>query len=377
MFKLLEYFACSAEFKTRPGMKDAALLYMQKNGVLFDNLHESSGDAYFTVYGKRINDKKLHIYADMIKKKGFIYDIKKSVKRPGLYIGAVIFIFALIISDAVIWEVKFVPNGNEDLARIERAARESGIVSGAFKSCVDRDGAENYIMLKCPDVSYVNVSVNGGVATVTTDERVLFEHGADDKKTDLFASDDGYILRYETYAGRTVCAKGQTVKQGDLLISGTYDTFHHGQVTVKARGKVYALVERDFLCEVNGKTYEKQYTGEEFTKTSVTVFSYGGDDKNSYDEKEYERYTEQDDVYIFGTIRLPLKIKRDTYRRYVMTEREVKEEEAAKKLDEMYEIQLKDVTGGGEIQSTDKKTYFEDGKYKLYCRVWLVCNIAK
>ena len=40
-------------------------------------------------------------------------------------------------------------------------------------------------------------------------------------------------------------------------------------------------------------------------------------------------------------------------------------------------VYLKDVTGGGEIQSTDKKTYFEDGKYKLYCRVWLVCNIAK
>lgn len=377
MFKLIEYFTGSAQFKTKPGMKNKALSYMQKNGVLFDHLYEKSGDAYFTVYGKRIRDKKMLEFADIISKKGFLSDLKKSLKRPGLYIGAALFISALMASDSIVWEVRFIRNGNENAERIERAARETGIVSGALKSGIDKDGAENYIMLKCPDVSYVNVSINGGVATVTTDERVLFVKNENDEKCDLSASDDGYILRYETYAGRTVCEKGQTVKKGDLLISGTYDTFHHGQVTVKAKGKVYALVERDILCEVDGKTYEKQYTGEEHVKTSVTVFSYGVDGIADYDEKEYERYTEQDDVYIFGNIRLPLKIRRDTYRKYVLTEREVSKEEAERQLDMMYEKQLKDTVGDGEIKSTDIKKYYEDGKYKLYCRVWLVCNIAK
>lgn len=377
MYKIIEYFAGTALMKTKPDVKIAALTYMQKNGIVFNNLYERDGDAYFTVYGKRARDENLLKYAEIVKKKGFICDIKKSVKRPGLYIGALIFIFALVLSDSIVWEVKYAPNGNENLERIERAAAEAGIVGGAFKTGINKDNAENYIMLKCPDVSYVNVSINGGVATVTTDERVLFMQDKSGDKTDLYASDDGYILRYETYSGRTVCEKGQTVKKGDLLISGTYDTFHHGQVTVKAKGKVYALVERDILCEVNGKTYEKNYTGEEYTRTSVTVFSYGYGGDNEYDEKEYEKSTYSDDVYIFGVIRLPLKIRRDRYRRYELIQRDISTAEAEKQLQKMYEKQLKDVSDDGEIKSTDMKKYYEDGKYKLYCRVWLVCNIAK
>ena len=377
MLKLIEYFTGTAKLCADAENKNNALSYMQKNNVFFTGLYEKDGAAYFTVLCKSLKDKTLLQYATVLETKGFVCDLKKSFKRPGLYVGALLFVAALIFSDSIIWDVRFSPGGDEDVERIASVISEAGLISGAFKSGIDKSHIENLVMLKCPDVSYVNVNITGSVATVVTDERVTFSKPADDGKTDLCAAEDGYIIRYETYAGRAVCEKGQTVKQGDVLISGTYDTFHHGTVTVKAKGRVYALVKRSFLCECSDTVDEKIYTGKQYVKRALTLFSYRIGVDGDYDPHRYEQITDEQTVSVFSIVELPLKISTKTYREYETVKRQISEYEAEKKLNEMYEIQYKDITDGAEVKSTDIKKYHKDGKYRLYCEVWLICNIAK
>ena len=350
---------------------------MQNNGVFFTDLHEKDGAAYFTVLRKSVKDKTLLRYAEVIDIKGIIPDLKRSFRRPGLYIGAALLAGALILSDSIIWDVRFSPGGSENVERIEKVTAESGLVSGAFKSGVDKDHTENLVMLKCPDVSYVNINLSGGVATVVTDERLNFTKPKDTEKTDLCASEDGYIIRYETYAGRTVCEKGQTVKRGDVLISGTYDTFHHGTVTVKAKGRVYALVKRSFLCECDDTVTEKIYTGKQYVKRTLTLFSHQFGKDGGYDPERYEQSSDEQTVTVFNLVDLPLKVSTKTYREYDTVQRKISEDEAEKTLEQMYEKQYKDITEGAEIKSTDIKKYRKNGKYCLYCEVVIVCNIAK
>ena len=375
MIRLLQYIIGYRYMKTRDGCKNAALSYMQNNKIYFSELSERDGEAYFKTVGKL--NKGLLEYAEITKEKGLLSDIKRSFRRPGLYTGALLFIFALILSDSIIWDVRYKPTGAENVERIESVVKKYGLKSGVFKSGVDRENIENLIMLNCPDVSYVNINLNGGVATVVTDERVLFNKKEEDEKTDLFAAEDGYIIRYETFAGRTVIEKGQTVCKGDLLITGTYDTFHHGTVTVKARGNVYALVKRSFLCECPDTECEKVYTGRQYVKRSYTVFSFGADDNKEYDANKYDKTTDEQSVSVFNLVTLPIKVKTDTYREYELIERKISEREANGVLNKTYEAQLRDITRDGELQKAEESRYYEDGKYKLYCDVWLICNIAK
>lgn len=377
MLKLIEYFAGTAKMYAEADKKNAALLYMQKNGIFFTNLYEKDGGVCFTVLKKNLKDKTLMQYVSVTEIKGFICDLKKSFARPGLYIGAVLFIAALILSDSIIWDVRFIPGGSEDTERIASVLRDSGLISGAFKSGIDRSHIENLVMLKCPDVSYVNINLSGSVATVITDERVSFTKNNESSKTDLTASEDGYVIRYETYAGQVLCEKGQTVKKGDVLIGGTYDTFHHGTVTVKAKGRVYALVKRSFLCECDDTVYEKVYTGKEYINRALTLFSREFGKNKYYDPEKYEKITDEKTVSVFNSVYLPVKISTKTYREYGTVKREISEKEAETTLEEMYEVQYKDITDGAEVKSTDIKKYHKDGKYGLYCEVWMVCNIAK
>ena len=377
MLKIIEYFAGTAEMFSPSENKNKALSYMQNSNVLFFNLREKDGGVSFKILRKNSRDKELLKYAEIIKTKGFLCDVKKSFRRPGLYVGALLFIAALILSDRIVWDIKFFPGGDENTQRIAAVLQESGLKSGVFKSAVDTSHLENLVMLKCPDVSYVNINLSGGTATVTTDERVTFAKPPDDGKTDLCASEDGYIIRYETYAGRTVCEKGQTVKQGDTLISGSYDTFHHGTVTVKARGRVYALVRRSFLCECDDTVKEKIYTGKQYIRRAFTLFSLKLGKDKEYDPEKYEKTSDIQTVTVFNITELPLKINTDTYREYSTKERKISEAEAEKTLAEMYEKQYKDITNGAEVKNTEIKKYHENGKYCLYCEVILICNIAK
>lgn len=377
MLKITEYFAGTVKMFAPKENKNKALSYMQNSNVLFFDLREKDGGISFKILQKNSRDKELLKYAEITETKGFFCDIKKSFRRPGLYVGAVLFIISLILSDRIVWDVKFSAGGGEDTQRIAAVLQENGLKSGAFKNAVDTSHLENLVMLKCPDVSYVNINLSGSTATVVTDERITFAKPEDNGKTDLCASEDGYIIRYETYAGRTVCEKGQTVKQGDVLISGTYDTFHHGTATVKAKGRVYALVKRSFLCECDDTAKEKIYTGKQYVKRAFTLFSLKLGKDKEYDPEKYEKTSDLKTVTVFNITELPLKINTETYREYSTKERKISEAEAEKTLMQMYEKQYNDITDGAEVKNTEIKKYHENGKYCLYCEVVMICNIAK
>ena len=81
---------------------------------------------------------------------------------------------------------------------------------------------------------------------------------------------------------------------------------------------------------------------------------------------------------VFGAAELPLRIKTTTEREYVKVKRQVKENEARAELEAMYEKQYAEITADAVRVDGCEKTYTEeDGKYKLYCEIWLVCNIAR
>ena len=148
MLKLIEYFIGTAEMKATPENKNKALSYMQKNNVFFKDLYEKDGAAYFTALRKSLKDKTRLRFVEIIQVKGFVCDLKKSLRRPGIYIGAVLFIISLLLSDSVIWDVRFLPGGDEDTEKIAAIVSENGLKSGVFKSSVDRKRLENLIMLK-------------------------------------------------------------------------------------------------------------------------------------------------------------------------------------------------------------------------------------
>ena len=375
MGKLTEYLVGVIRAAELPEHKNEALPYMQKNGVYFFNVHDEGGVTAFTVPAKYAKDEGLMKLCRTERQRGLLYDLKKLLRRPGLIAGAVIFAAALSASRMILWDVRYEPGGGEDTAGVMKLARENGLYSGAPRAGIDRRRIENLILLGCPDVGYVRINVTGTVAVVVTDSRMMVPAPEKRKSPDLCASEDGYVIRYETYAGRAVVERGQTVKRGDVLISGTYETHHHGTVTTAAEGKVYALVCRTFLCETDATVPEKNYTGKTYVERALTLFSrsIGGKKEHEGCEKE----TAESELTVFRTVTLPVKLQTSTYREYTISYREVDEDEANGKLTAMYDERISKLKEEGKIEKIAKKTYKEGGKYKLYCEVWLVCNIAE
>ena len=377
MINPFEYIAGTLYMRTLPGKKNAALLYLQQNNIYYTDLKTDGEDAVFRVLDRRKKDKILLSYAEIMGRRGFLYDIKKLLKRPGLIIGALVFIAALRLSDSVIWDVRYESKGGENTENVMRVIEESGLKSGALKSGIDCENIENLVMLHCPDVSYVNVGITGNVARIVTDERVVFSEPEQSGKTDLCASDDGYIIRLETFAGQPVVEAGQTVKKGDILLSGTYETHHNGTVTVRARGNVYALVRKTFVCEVPDTVTEKSYTGVERVNRAVTLFSHTLGIKRLYDENNFEKTEYTDGVTVFGAVRLPFYIYTGVYREFVTVDRRISRAEAYAELNKMYKQRYAELTEGAEVREVKTERYYENGAYKLSAQIWMVCNIAK
>ena len=92
------------------------------------------------------------------------------------------------------------------------------------------------------------VNTSGCVATVSVRERTDPEVTEQDSAvSNIVASRDGFIVSATVTRGNFLCRVGQSVKAGQVLISGYTDCGICIQAT-RAEGEIYAQTSRDFAA---------------------------------------------------------------------------------------------------------------------------------
>lgn len=173
-------------------------------------------------------------------RRGAPFLAKRAWHRKSFFIGLGLFIVALHILGSVIWQVSVAGVEGDTAAQLLTTARAQGIQRGAWRAALpDVSLLQDGILKALPNLLWVGVHINGGVATIEALEKVPGVKPQVTSPQNIVAAKMGVVRRVFATRGEVVVSPGQVVQAGQTLISGS---LAGGTVQVAAEGKVYAEV---------------------------------------------------------------------------------------------------------------------------------------
>ena len=304
--------------------------------------------------------------------------------RYGIFAGILVSLLIFFMSGRIIWDVRV----EGDLERLTESKvieelNTCGLKIGMPKKKLNTGEVETRVIVYSDDISWISINIFGTVAHVEIREaEPLPEEEEFFDAANLVATRDGWIEGFEEVKGNIQVKPGDFVREGDLLVSGIYDSKSLGFIYKCSSGKVFARVKTEYEVSVPLKYEKKIYTGEEFVEKylvffdkEIKIFTNFGKKSTKCDIIDTVSYAD-----LVGKGELPVGIRTVRYAEYgyVSTERSAEETvDLAYKLLRFKEDEL----GVSDVISKELSGSFRtvDGKemYVLRCTAVSVANIAK
>lgn len=325
--------------------------------------------------------KEYGVEMKYISKKGLPHILCKYRRRYGLMLGFAIAVAIVASSRLFIWDIRI--SGNSKLTESEVLTQiyDAGFGIGSYIPGTDVDTLQNRILIASDDISWISVNIKGTVAEVEIREKDTAQSEDTDttKPANLVAKYGGEIMLFEIYRGNVVTKIGDSVKAGDILVSGLYDSNVMAFRYTRASGNVLARTMHNFHIEIP-LTYERKvYTGEEYNEKYLIFFSkrikLSKSTGNSY--SSCDTITNVEYYGQIGDVALPCGIETVTYMKYEIQTAQRSPQAAA----ELAFLRLEQEICGQlpDAQLLRKTSTFEikDGVAVLDCSVMCIENIAE
>ena len=254
------------------GFLDEAL----KNGIVIRNTRTVSElEAEITLARRDLSTlEKLCVKrgdkVDVIRKTGLFWRIRGLHRRPVLVTAAVMYILSALFIPSRVFFVRVVGNTSIPERRILEAASDCGIGFGASRRAVRSEKVKNALLEAVPELQWAGVNTAGCVAEISVRERSAEEKTQKSGFGHVVAVTDGIITFCNASRGNLLCAPGQAVAAGDILISGFTDC----GLTIRAEqaeGEVYAATRRTLTVITPTKRQSTCETGIELKKISILL----------------------------------------------------------------------------------------------------------
>lgn len=208
--------------------------------------------------------RKSRVRVKIIKKSGLPFKLSKNKKRAGLFLGAVLFIAFLEIMSGFIWSIEITGNSRVKTEEILKTCRQIGIYEGVRADSINAKTSREKLLLNSKGLAWASLNVEGSCLTVNVTE---ISDAKKDKATpcNLKASADGIIKKIDVSVGNCVVKVGDTVKKGDVLVSGILEKADNTKF-VHSAGVISAESRRVFECEGRFKKTVKEKNGKQKTK---------------------------------------------------------------------------------------------------------------
>lgn len=372
-------YITSEQFKKAvPALYPKGIFYLYKK-----TSRKETSFSFEKKYSKRAEQAFCECGIDILstKEMGMPALFKRYKRRPGMLLGFLIILISLFASRMFIWNINI--SGIDKVSREDALAllNEHGIYIGAFTPSLDLKTIYNEILLENDDFCWISVNIRGTVANVEVreSEQPLKMTPDKGKYANIVAECDGEITQLEVHDGQTSVKTGDSVKEGELLVSGIYEDKMGRTVLSYASGKVYAKTRRDFYIEVPLEYEKKVYTGNKEYDMSVNFFSKTINIINNSRkiETKYDIIVNNEQPCLFGSIYLPLTYKLTTHYEY-QTQTVVRSEEQAKRIAyENLNREIAEYVGDGEILSKQTQEQLDGSIYTLSISVYMNTDIAK
>lgn len=350
-----------------------------KNDVVIWDV-ESTEQGYIFYTGRK-NLMKMKPYLQktnmkirLLKKYGLPYFLKQHKKRAAFLVGFLLFCVMVYVLSLFVWEVKVTGEDKLVADSLLKVIEEQYVPLGTVKSKIDCSGLEESLRKDFDEISWISCELKGTSLTVYLEEGMAPKVQTQDSKTgDLVAAKDAVLTKMITRQGTPVVKVKDTVKKGDILISGTiyiYDDNNEVMETsyVAADGDVYGKTTEEYEDYVDLKYYKKIYQGKAKKHITFYFLDYC---LTPYipkmDAENYDSYTQIHKARILDNFYLPFGYKTVKRTAYTLEQQEYTEEEAKKILETRLSKKFKGFEEKGvEIIENNVKIKKSNGKMIAY-----------
>lgn len=281
-----------------------------KNGITLWHIRRSGKKLYcrmtvkcFKAVRTAVSGKRLKIH--ITKKIGLPFLAARYRKRYGILVGVVIFFAVLKLLSCFVWTIDVVGNERVNTEKILAACTQLGVKEGMKKRGFNPKNAGQKLLLSVDGLSWAAFNVEGCKITVNVSEMKdsLKENS---EPSNLKAKADGIITKIDVTAGNCVVKAGDTVKKGDLLVSGVIENENNVKF-VHSIGKIEAKTQREITVSAGYVKKEKVKTGKVINKRVIELFGFKIPLYLGCVNEEYESSLKTERVSLFGN-GLPLRI---------------------------------------------------------------------
>lgn len=303
----------------------------------------------------------------VISRAGLFWNLMALRNRSLLLIGLT-FLFALILFLPT--RILFVRvEGNADIPKrqILDAAEACGIEFGALRRMVRSEKVKNALLSALPQLKWIGVNTKGCVAVISVQEGAAKQAGEPEYcVSSIVAALDGYILSGTVTQGNGLFHVGETVKQGEVLISGYTDCGFCIQAT-RAKGEVFALTKRQIgavmLSEkqiITEKADVKRNYSLLIRKKRINLWKDSGISGSSCGRMYKEYY-----ITLPGGFSLPVALCVESYTQYETQPSAIPEEAAKQTLDEFMREYLLQQMVAGQLRGEEIRYTPINGAYQI------------
>ncbi|NMB34214.1 MAG: sporulation protein YqfD [Clostridium sp.] len=321
--------------------------------------------------------KKTGCRVRILRKKGLPFLVYRYRGRKTFFLGAVVFVVLFYIMTSFVWTVEVIGNKKIETDIIFEKLASLGIKPGVLKYQVDPEGIATRIVMEVDGLSYVSVLIKGTKLKVEVSEGVGIPPMVPlDQPCDIIAKRDGVVSTVIAKTGNPVIKEGDTVKEGQLLVSGSIPikNMEENPRQVHSIAKVLARTWYEGTHPVELTSVERVKTGQKKSNVSLVLFSkefrlFAKEiDYEDYDKEETEKFLSLGKDLIF-----PFCIIVKTYYENDIIEGEVNLEEAKENAANLaYKKVLEDIPEGAEIIQRSMR-FIEDENGSIIAEVILEC----
>lgn len=314
--------------------KTAAMADRLAHCIKFSRLYVKNNELFVTVSRRDAKlvcgiAEGLGLSAEITAEHGFGYFAQKYKKRFGILIGALLSAIIIFFLSNTVLRIEV--SGDTDVpdSEIIRYLEEAGIRYGSFIPSLDLRAAESRLAASSPKFASAAIRSSGFriIAEVTKATQIP-KLQAKEQPCNIVSLYDAQITSVNVYRGMLMPLVGDTVRKGEVLISGIVSKKFEGTYNVRAMGEIRGQYRRTAEFTQNFSDTVREY-GTPFSNKYLTVFdsifSLGGNSKLP-ENYEFDRSKKHIEFLIFT---LPAEVTRlDVYpyeeKEVVYTEEEAK-----------------------------------------------------
>ena len=275
---------------------------------------DSSGQIYVSLIKAKRYEKALsNVKYESSSVKGLPSEILKYRHRYGVILGVMLSIVYIFIAFSFIWDVRI--EGDDDVygAKVEEELSQNGFSVGGSWRTFSLSSLETEILEKSDSIGWINISRRGAVAYVSVRAKNTPENEKNESVgfSNIVASRDCIIEEITVKSGIACVKAGDTVKQGQLLISGVTPS-ELGGGFVRAEGEIFGVLSESVEVIVPKEEAKKTYSKNEIAEISVNIFRFSIFFLKKYGNMPNDCVIIEDKekCLLFGKYGIPFEIRR-------------------------------------------------------------------